>query len=103
MNRTGYKWTATVTGALLLAGCATYPDADSTRQMAERMVHEGFSANPSFAKRLEQDRSQQICSKIGEAKLTQEEAAEVVKLARASIRSLPKRRASARFSAVMDR
>jgi sulfur-oxidizing protein SoxX len=86
MNRTGYKWTAAVSGALLLAGCASYPDADSTRQMAEKMVHEGFSANPSFAKRLEQDRSQQICSKIGEAKLTQEEAAEVVKLARASIR-----------------
>jgi sulfur-oxidizing protein SoxX len=37
-------------------------------------------------KRLEQDRSQQICSKIGDAKLSQEEAAEVVKLARASIR-----------------
>jgi sulfur-oxidizing protein SoxX len=86
MNQTGFKWVACVSGAALIAGCASYPDPQSTRLMAEKMVREGFAANPSFAKRLEQDRSQQICSKIGDAKLTQEEAAEVVKLARASIR-----------------
>jgi sulfur-oxidizing protein SoxX len=86
MGKTGFKWLAYVSGALVIAGCATYPDPQSTRQAAEKMVRDGFVANPSFARRLEQDRSQQICSKIGDAKLTQEEAAEVVKLARASIR-----------------
>jgi len=70
---------------LLLAGCATYPDQATTRQMAEKMVFEAFDASPAHMKRLEQDRSQQICSKVGDAKLSQEEAAEVVKLARASI------------------
>jgi sulfur-oxidizing protein SoxX len=70
--------------ALIAAGCATFPDEATTRQNAEKMVSEGFSTNPVFAKRLVQDRSQQICSKIAEAPLTQQEAAEVVKLARAS-------------------
>ena len=73
--------------ALIAAGCATYPDQATTRRTAEKMVSEDFSAPmPELLKRLVQDRSQQICSKIGDAKLTQEEAAEVVKLARASIR-----------------
>jgi sulfur-oxidizing protein SoxX len=70
--------------ALIAAGCATFPDEATTRQNAEKMVSEGFSTNPVFAKRLVQDRSQQICSKIAGAPLTQQEAAEVVKLARAS-------------------
>ena len=73
--------------ALFAAGCATYPDQSATREIAEKMVSGSFSApEPALLKRLEQDRSQQICSKIGPAKLTQEEAAEVVKLARASMR-----------------
>ena len=73
--------------ALAASGCATCPDPAATREMAERMVSGSFTAPaPALLKRLEQDRSQQICSKIGAAKLTQEEAAEVVKLARASIR-----------------
>ena len=72
--------------ALVAAGCASYPDHAATRGIAEKMVSESFSAPaPALLKRLEQDRSQQICSKTGAAKLTQEEAAEVVKLARASI------------------
>ena len=50
------------------------------------MVMEAFTASPEHAKRLAQDRSQQICSKIGDAKLTQAETAEVVNLARASIK-----------------
>lgn len=87
MDKTRFaKWTAYVSGALLVAGCATYPDQDSTRRIAEKMVSDGFTGSPALAKRLEQDRSQQICSKIADAKLTQQEAAEVVKLARASIR-----------------
>lgn len=75
------------TGVAAAAGCATYPDAAATREAAEKMVSKDFSAPaPALLKRLEQDRSQQICSKIGAVKLTQEEAAEVVKLARASMR-----------------
>lgn len=71
---------------LLVAGCATYPDEATTRQIAEKMVFEAFSASPAHLKRLEQDRSQQICSKVGDAILSTEEAAEVVKLARDSIK-----------------
>jgi sulfur-oxidizing protein SoxX len=86
MKKTWLIWAALGTPALIAAGCATYPDQVTTRQIAEKMVSEDFSApQPSLLKRLVQDRSQQICSKIGGAKLTQEEAAEVVKLARASI------------------
>ena len=72
--------------ALISAGCATYPDQATTRQIAEKMVSEGFTASPEHAKRLVQDKSQQICSKIGGAELTQAEADEVLKLARASIK-----------------
>ena len=72
--------------ALLAAGCVSYPDPAATRESAEKMVSESFSAPaPALLERLAQDRSQQICSKIGATPLTQEEAAEVVKLARASI------------------
>jgi sulfur-oxidizing protein SoxX len=86
------KWNrvrcATLAFPLLVAGgCATFPDAASTRETAERMVKSDFTApTPELLKRLQQDRSQQICSKIGDAKLTQEEAAEIVRLARESIR-----------------
>jgi len=72
--------------ALISVGCATYPDQATTRQIAEKMVSEGFTASPEHAKRLVQDKSQQICSKIGGAELTQAEADEVLKLARASIK-----------------
>jgi L-cysteine S-thiosulfotransferase len=72
---------------LLLAGCASGPDEATTRQIAEKMVKESFTAPaPELLKRLDQDRAQQICSKIDNAKLTQEEAAEVVKLSRASFK-----------------
>lgn len=85
MKTTWIKWPAAAAAGLMIAGCATYPDQTTTRQMAEKMVFEAFSASPAHMKRLEQDRSQQICSKIGDEKLSQDEAAEVVKLARASI------------------
>ena len=72
---------------VLIIGCASGPDEATTRQIAEKMVQSSFTApSPQLLKRLEQDRAQQICSKIGDAKLTQEEAAEVVKLARASFK-----------------
>lgn len=86
MKTTWIKRSVFAVAGLAVAGCAGYPDEATTRQMAEKMVFEAFSASPAHMKRLEQDRSQQICSKIGDAKLTQAEAAEVVKLARASIK-----------------
>ena len=86
MRKAGLVWMVLGAPALIAAGCATFPDQATTRQIAEKMVSEDFSAPaPALLKRLAQDRSQLICSKIGDAKLTQEEAAEVVKLARASI------------------
>ena len=86
MRKFALKWAVPSVAALIAAGCATYPDPATTRQIAEGMVKSGFTASPEHAKRLVQDRSQQICSKIAGAPLSQDEAAEVVKLARASIR-----------------
>lgn len=80
------KW-VTLASALIIAGCAAFPDEATTRQIGEKMVNEAFPGlPPAYAMRVAQDRSQQICSKIGTAKLTQEESAEVVKRARAAIK-----------------
>jgi len=90
MKKTWFKWAALGVPALVIAGCATYPDPATTRRVAEKMVNESFTAPaPALLKRLAQDKSQQICSKIAGAQLTQEEAAEVVRLARASIKYPP--------------
>ena len=87
MNKAWIRCAVFGAAVLFAAGCASYPDPGATRQLAESMVSTSFSAPaPALLKRLEQDRSQRICSKIGEVKLTQEEAAEVVRLARESIR-----------------
>ena len=81
------KWALLGAGALIAAGCASFPEPAVTQQMVEKMVSEDFTApSPAMLKRLAQDKSQQICSKIGTAQLTQEETAEVVKLSRESIR-----------------
>ena len=89
MDTSAMKWTLAC--ALTVAtGCATYPDAIATRDVTEKMVAQDFSAPaPGLLKRLVQDRSQQICSKLADETLTQDEAAEVVKLARASIKYPP--------------
>ncbi len=78
---------AAVGAALLIAtGCASFPDAQSTRELGEKMVATSYPGMPeSLTRRAIQDRAQQICSKIGGAKLTQEEAAEVARLSRESI------------------
>lgn len=87
MPKTWLKWTMIGVPALIAAGCATYPDQATTREITEKMVRESFSAPaPALLKRLEQDRAQQICSKIGGDKLAPDEAAEVVKLALESIK-----------------
>jgi sulfur-oxidizing protein SoxX len=86
MAKAWLKSTVLAAAALIAAGCATYPDPAATRERAEKMVSENFSAPaPGLLKRLVQDESQRICSKIGDSKLTQEEAAEVVSLGRASM------------------
>ena len=87
MRKSSLKWTLSCAAALICAGCATYPDSAATREAAEKMVGGSFTApSPDLLKRLVQDRSQSICSKSAEAKLTQEEAAEVVGLARATLK-----------------
>lgn len=70
----------------IATGCATFPDADTTRQMAEKMVGEAYTiTGPDLNRRAAQDRSQQLCSQIGNPPLTQQQAAEVILLARQSI------------------
>jgi sulfur-oxidizing protein SoxX len=87
MKASSFLWIAGLAAGAVVAGCAAYPDAASTRETAERMVRADFTAPaPALLKRLEQDHSQQICSRIGGRSLTQPEAAEVVRLARESMR-----------------
>jgi len=71
---------------LVAVGCASFPDAQTTRGLGEKMIVASYPGMPdSLTRRSMQDRAQQICSKIAGAKLTQEEAAEVVRLSRESI------------------
>ena len=87
MRKSWLRWMLLGIPALIAAGCATYPDPATTRQMTEKMVSEDFTApTPALLKRLAQDRSQQLCSKIAGARLTPGEADEVIRLARASIK-----------------
>ena len=82
-----FGWLTAATATIAAVGCASYPGADATRESAERIVKHSFSApQPQLLERLTQDRSQQICSKVGHAELTQPEAAEVVELARKSLK-----------------
>jgi sulfur-oxidizing protein SoxX len=51
------------------------------------MVAESYPGMPdSLTRRAVQDKAQSICSKVGKEKLTQEEAAEVVRLSRESMK-----------------
>lgn len=71
---------------LIAAGCASFPDAASTRQAAEKMVSEAYPyTGADLNRRAVQDESQRMCSGIGGARPTPEQSAEIVKLARASI------------------
>jgi len=83
-------WTAwAVLGVplLLAPGCASFPDAQVTRALGEKMIAESYPGMPeSLTRRSVQDPAQRICSKMGKEKLTQQEAAEVVRLSRESIR-----------------
>ena len=75
----------------VVAGCATFPDAESTAQRAEQMVTEAHTLGaPALLRRTTQDESQRACSTIGGtaggAKLTQEQSATIVKTASDSIK-----------------
>ncbi len=71
----------------VVAGCATFPDAESTAQRAEQMVTEAHTLGaPALLGRTTQDESQRACSSPGGAKLTQEHSASIVKTARDSIK-----------------
>jgi sulfur-oxidizing protein SoxX len=86
MTRT-LQWSLVVAPVLIALGCAAFPDEATTRETAESMISRSFTAPDSkLLKRLSQDRAQMICSKIAGVPLSQEEAAEVVNLSRASIR-----------------
>ncbi len=70
-----------------MAGCATFPDADTTAKLAEQMVREAHTVTgPDLNRRTVQDTSQRTCSTVGGAKPTQEQAAAIVKTARESMR-----------------
>ena len=67
-------------------GCASFPDAQSTADRAEQMVREAHTiTGPDLNRRALQDASQQTCSAVGGVKLTQEQAAAIVKAARDNI------------------
>lgn len=75
------------TPVVVVLGCASYPDQRTTQEIAEKMVSEAYPGMPpALVKRSVQDPSQHICSKIGDAKLSQQEAAEVAQAARTSMK-----------------
>lgn len=73
--------------AAWFVGCATFPDAASTAERAEQLVREAHPlTGPDLNRRTVQDAAQKTCSTVNGAKLTQEQAADLLKSARESIR-----------------
>lgn len=88
MNKKYWLLLAAPTAAIL--GCATFPDAATTAQRAEQMVRDAHTiTGPDLNRRTVQDASQQACSAIGGAKLSQDQAAAIVKAARDNIQYPP--------------
>ena len=86
MRTPALAWIALAAPVLAVPGCAGLPDAETARQLGEKMVSEAYPGMPeALVKRAAQDRPQAICSKIGGAPPTREEAAEVIRLSRASL------------------
>lgn len=69
-------------------GCASFPDAQTTQALGEQMVAEAYPDMPAvLTERALQDSQQKLCSKVRpEVKLAPDEAAEIVRSARASIK-----------------
>jgi L-cysteine S-thiosulfotransferase len=81
------KYITIITPAVVVLGCASMPDTQTVRELSEKMVAESYPGMPeTLTRRAVQDRAQRICTKVGGDKLTQEEAAEVVKLSRETMR-----------------
>lgn len=82
---------ACAAGTLVLAwGCASFPDLQSSRELGERMAGDAYPGMPAqLTQRARQDEQQAICTKVGDAKLTTEEAARVVEASRATIKYPP--------------
>lgn len=75
-----------IVAAAWVVGCATFPDANSTAKVAEQMVSEAHTiTGPELNRRTIQDASQRTCSAVGGPKLSQEQSAAIVKIARESI------------------
>jgi sulfur-oxidizing protein SoxX len=75
--------------ALLAAvfGCASFPNADESQALGERMVSQAYLGMPAaLTVRTQQDAEQKTCSKHPGEKPTADEAARIVEAARASIR-----------------
>ena len=88
MNRVNglFALAITLASAGGIAGCASFPDAESTAKAAEQMVSDAHTlGGPDLIRRVAQDASQRACSAPGGAKLSQEQAAGIVKSARDSI------------------
>jgi len=72
---------------VVIPGCTTFPEAAVTREVGEKMVAEAYPGMPgSLTRRAVPDRAQAICSKVGHDKPGQEEAAEIVRLSRESMK-----------------
>jgi L-cysteine S-thiosulfotransferase len=72
---------------LAAAACTSYPDQATTRQLGEKMVAEAYPGMPpTLVKRSVQDKAQQICSRVGDATLSQQDAAEVAQASRTEIK-----------------
>jgi len=81
------KWIVPGAPLVFAIGCVSFPDAQTSRQLAEKMVAEAYPGMPeSLTNRSHQDQAQQSCSQIGDARLSQEKAAEVIKLSRESMK-----------------
>ncbi len=77
----------TISTVTLLAACASFPDEQSTRELAERMVSEAYpGVPPGLTRRSQQDRSQELCSRSPGVPLPSDIAAQVVTMERATIK-----------------
>lgn len=76
-----------VAPAAIAFGCASFPDAETTRATGEQLVADAFPGMPeALTRRAVQDAEQKLCSRTPDEKLTAEESARIVQAARASIR-----------------
>jgi sulfur-oxidizing protein SoxX len=81
------KYIAFMTPIAMALGCTSMPDEATVRELGDKMVATSYPGMPeSLTRRAVQDKAQRICTKIGGARLTPEEAAEVVKLSRETMR-----------------